>query len=98
MRRRRREFAVGDKVVERDQFYELGPNVVVVGEVVGIEAGGTGYWVRGLRVPTRDPAEPMDWDDPHLFGEEELRPFRPRYDKPYFLQRLDLDLLREKSG
>ncbi len=83
------------QVVERDQFYLLGPNVVVVGEVAGLHENGVDAWVLGLRLPGPD-ATAADWADPLLFGLDELRPYRPRVDKAYFLRRSDQHLLREK--
>jgi hypothetical protein len=86
---------VGDRIVERSPHYLLGPRVVVVGKIVGLHENGVDAWVTGLRVPDQDPGESLDWDDPYLFGLDELRPYRPRYDKAYFLRRSDLRFLRE---
>ena len=83
------------QVVERDQFYLLGPQVVVVGEVVALHENGVDAWVLGLRLPGPD-ATAADSRDPLLFGLDELRPYRPRTDKAYFLRRSDQGLLREK--
>lgn len=88
-------FAVDDRVVERDPHYLLGPRVVVVGRVVEPHENSEDYWVTGLRVPDRDPRGRYDWDGPYLFGADELRPYRPRADKAYFLRACDLHLLRE---
>jgi hypothetical protein len=89
----RRGFTAGDKVVERVQRYALGAGVVVVGEIVG--TAGPDYLVVGLRLPDHDTKEPAAWDDPFLFGADELRRFRPGFDKPYRLSRLDVAKLRE---
>jgi hypothetical protein len=88
-----RTFTMGDEVVERVPRYALGSGVVVVGEVVGID--GPDYLVLGLRIPDHDPSEPAAWDDPFLFGADELRRFRPGVDKPYRLGRIDVGTLTE---
>ena len=85
----------GDRVVERDPFYLLGPNGGGVGEVVALHEDAAAAWVRGLRRPGLD-AAPADWRDPMLFDLDELRPYRPRSDKAYFLRRQDQGFLREK--
>ena len=84
----------GERVVEREPFYALGPGVVVVGEVVALQENGADAWVLGLRLPGLD-ATAGDWRDPLLFGLDELRPYRARTDKAYFLRRSDLGVLRE---
>ena len=84
----------GDHVVEREPFYVLGPSVAVVGEIVALHENGADAWVLGLRLPGLD-ATAADWRDPLLFGLDELRPYRARTDKAYFLRRSDLGLLRE---
>jgi len=89
-------YAPGDQVVERAPHYLLGPRVAVIGTIVGRHENGEDYWVTGLRVPDRDKRGRYDWEDPYLFGVEELRPRRARADKAYFLQRSDLLFLREK--
>ena len=97
MRAPRRAGAVarpGDRVVEREPFYALGPSVVVVGEVVALHKNGADARVLGLRLPGLD-ATAADWRDPLLFGLDELRPYRARSDKAYFLRRSDQGVLRE---
>ena len=85
----------GSPVVEREPYYALWPNVAVVGEVVALHENGVDAWVLGLRLPGPD-ATAADSRDPLLFGLDELRPFRPRVDKAYFLRRSDQRFLREK--
>ena len=97
MRAPRRAGAVrrpGERVVEREPFYVLGPSVAVVGEVVALHENGADAWVLGLRLPGLD-ATAADWRDPLLFGLDELRPYRARTDKAYFLRRSDQGVLRE---
>lgn len=91
-------FRPGDQVVECDQFYALGPRVTVVGTVKRIHENGADTWCLGLRLPSTEEGERPDWDDAHLFGIEELRTYRSRTDKPYFLRSADLGFLREKSA
>ena len=97
MRAPRRAGAVarpGERVVEREPFYALGPSVAVVGEIVALHENGADVWVLGLRLPGLD-ATAADWRDPLLFGLDELRPYRARSDKAYFLRRSDQGVLRE---